>query len=626
MLSENKKLLLRWVVWFCLGNLVLFWAICFRYIGSIPWMYSVYTVKIGIKVSTILCFILGYVGHLGVLAFIPALIIIPAMVVIPSRLFIFGLAVLLETCLAGFLLADSIVYSLYHYHINGILLDLIFQTWDQKVLGLSTKELAYYICFLMGIVLAECVYAVFLWKKIILQKRGYGGAKAAGIVIGVSAFFAYSFVFLCQQTRLMNLMIPVARVLPFQSQVMDKMLEVAYGKSVFEKLTEREILQPESKGTKVVYPLHPMQCVANKKPLNVVVIGIDTWRADMLDSKVMPNVTHFAKSAQVFSHHMSGGDCTEPGIFSFFYSLPAYYRNAMYRANANPVFIEELVRNHYQFGVFGSATLTYPAFDHTVFRLVKNLKGETPGKTAYDRDKKITEEFQQFIQQTAGQKQPFFSFLFYDAAHSYCGFDEALNPFHPVAKTCGRFGLTNESDPAPYFNRYKNALLLIDAQVQQVLTTLKQHQLLDNTVVIITGDHGEEFNDNRLGYWGHASNFTHYQVQTPLIIYWPGDKPSVFTHLTSHYDVVPTLMKRLFNCENAPTDYSVGRNLLDKRERPYLIMNSYIELGIVSQDSIVTIRSSGDYQIQNKKGQLSDQALNTHLMTQAFSDLRRYTR
>ncbi|WP_306686870.1 sulfatase-like hydrolase/transferase [Candidatus Coxiella mudrowiae] len=54
----------------------------------------------------------------------------------------------------------------------------------------------------------------------------------------------------------------------------------------------------------------------------------------------------------------------------------------------------------------------------------------------------------------------------------------------------------------PYLNRYRNAAHFDDALVGQVLQALKGHQLLKNTIVIITADHGEEFNENHQNYWG----------------------------------------------------------------------------------------------------------------------------
>jgi membrane-anchored protein YejM (alkaline phosphatase superfamily) len=39
--------------------------------------------------------------------------------------------------------------------------------------------------------------------------------------------------------------------------------------------------------------------------------------------------------------------------------------------------------------------------------------------------------------------------------------------------------------------------------------------------VIVTSDHGEEFNDTGKNYWGHNGNFSPYQVAVPLLVRGP---------------------------------------------------------------------------------------------------------
>jgi membrane-anchored protein YejM (alkaline phosphatase superfamily) len=162
--------------------------------------------------------------------------------------------------------------------------------------------------------------------------------------------------------------------------------------------------------------------------------------------------------------------------------------------------------------------------------------------------------------------------------------------------------LSNHADALPYLNRYKNALLLVDQQVQQVLAQLAQQKLLDKTIVIVTGDHGEEFNDNGLGYWGHASNFTRYQVQTPLIVHWPKQAARVFSHRTSHFDIAPTLVAELLGCHAPVGTYSVGMNLKNTKLRQYFMIGSYIDFGMVEPDRITTIYPLGNYTIDYPTG------------------------
>jgi membrane-anchored protein YejM (alkaline phosphatase superfamily) len=327
----------------------------------------------------------------------------------------------------------------------------------------------------------------------------------------------------------------------------------------------------------------------------------------------------------VFNQHFSGGNATRPGIFSLFYGLPPTYWTSFLATRRIPVFMQELENNHYQMGIYASAELKLPEFNKTVFAHIPHLQVETPGKNPEERDRTITQEFLRFIANRQ-PNQPFFSFLFYDSAHSFCTAPSAAKgPFLPAAKVCNRLAITSASNPTPFFNRYKNALTLIDGEIDTVLADLKRQGLLDNTLVVITGDHGEEFNDNQLGFWGHAGNFTRYQTQTPLLILWPHTAHVTYSYTTSHYDITPTLLHALFNCDTPFANYSVGYSLFNPQGRDYLIIGSYIDFGIVEKDRITTIYPSGDYEIDDLHGRpIPGAKLNMPVVLRAFNDLKRF--
>lgn len=123
-------------------------------------------------------------------------------------------------------------------------------------------------------------------------------------------------------------------------------------------------------------------------------------------------------------------------------------------------------------------------------------------------------------------------------------------------------------------NRYKTSVHFTDSLAKQVIDKLKATGDFDNTVIIITGDHAQELNDNKLNYWGHNSNFTPAQTQVPFVIVGP----KVPKHLgkewgdrfTSHEDIVPTLMHNYLGVQNPIDEYSTGVDLFAPvEERPW---------------------------------------------------------
>lgn len=165
--------------------------------------------------------------------------------------------------------------------------------------------------------------------------------------------------------------------------------------------------------------------------------------------------------------------------------------------------------------------------------------------------------------------------------------------------------LDNETDPTLFLNRYKTSVRYVDSVAKQVLDKLKTSGDLDNTLVIITGDHGQEINDNRLNFWGHNSNFSDAQVNVPFAIFGPGITKDAMkwqaNSLTHHQDVVPTLMKNYLGISNNIKDYSVGEDLLGSEiKRDWWISSNYSGYAIISDDSILEVGAGGQYQLLDK--------------------------
>ena len=66
---------------------------------------------------------------------------------------------------------------------------------------------------------------------------------------------------------------------------------------------------------------------------------------------------------------------------------------------------------------------------------------------------------------------------------------------------------------------YDDCIAFLDDQLGRLLDELRGQGLLDNTVVIITSDHGEAFGDH--GLFGHASSLYLDEIGVPLVILSP---------------------------------------------------------------------------------------------------------
>lgn len=162
--------------------------------------------------------------------------------------------------------------------------------------------------------------------------------------------------------------------------------------------------------------------------------------------------------------------------------------------------------------------------------------------------------------------------------------------------------LDNNTDPTPFFNLYRNSVAEADSLIGVALNKLKEKDLLRNTVVIITGDHGQEFNENHNNYWGHASNYSQYQIGTPLIYYYPGCTPGKRNYRTTHYDISPTLLHDVLGVSNPPSDYSMGKYLEDPSPRDWHLVGHDLYYAFIRTDgTIIEKQGSGNLKIMDRQ-------------------------
>src|SRR5262249_33379217 len=127
-------------------------------------------------------------------------------------------------------------------------------------------------------------------------------------------------------------------------------------------------------------------------------------------------------------------------------------------------------------------------------------------------------------------------------------------------------------------DRYRNALHYADAALGQLLDGLRERGLLDDTLVVVCGDHGEAFGQHP-GNYGHVMFLYEENVRVPLLFAAPGltDRPVRAGRVASLADLSPTALDLLGL--PVPDEYQ-GRSLLDGRSRMALFCTDY-SLGFV---------------------------------------------
>lgn len=489
------------------------------------------------------------------------------------------------------LLADTFVYQQYRFHINGMVIDLLLHG-EGQVISFS-RGMMWQIGALVTALVTLSVGLTLLLTRLLPRLRHGKWLVALALICLLIAHGMYAWASAVNYTPVTQQQARFPLYLPLTANK----LMVKLGVVSAAELKSRKV-SLGNENSDFNYPLHPLQCQRPTKPLNIMLVVIDTLRADMLTADIMPNLHALSAEGWNFTDHHSASNSTRAGIFSLFYGIPPNYWFSALASQKPAALITALQQQNYQLGIFASALLTEPAFDKTVFASVPKLRVRTPGDSAAERDIRITEEWQQWLAKRDPQ-QPFFGFLFYDAPHGYSTPTNYPNPFQPDWKEVNQMELGPDFDKTPYLNRYRNAVHFVDEQLQRVMADLQAKGLRENTVVIITADHGEEFNDNGLNYWGHNGNFTAPQTHVPLLILWPNEKPRQHDGLTSHYDITPTLLQQALGCHNPSADYSIGHNLVNPVHQEWILMGSYGENALYQKDRITLVDKTGRLSVRD---------------------------
>ncbi|MBD3349634.1 MAG: sulfatase-like hydrolase/transferase [Candidatus Eisenbacteria bacterium] len=99
-----------------------------------------------------------------------------------------------------------------------------------------------------------------------------------------------------------------------------------------------------------------------------------------------------------------------------------------------------------------------------------------------------------------------------------------------------------ESERTRLVAQYDATIAYFDAELGRLLETLEERGLAEDTLVLVTADHGEEFHDH--GHWGHGVSVYEELIRVPLIVWCPG-RASAGRRIAEpvrHVDIMPTLL------------------------------------------------------------------------------------
>jgi len=350
-------------------------------------------------------------------------------------------------------------------------------------------------------------------------------------------------------------------------------------------------------------------CSACSEPArrpNVLLLVIDTLRKDHLHlyghpEPLSPAIDALAARGTVFENHFTHASQTVPATLSLLLSqLPAEHGFLPGTPNAltqnrwvyppELLFLQEVFRD----AGYETAALTANPF-------LMRSNGFDQGFESFATFSESGEDLNRAAigwLRARQRERPFFLYLHYMDVHQ---------PYRAAARHHQRFvteigvkllGNRPLAMFAPLDLRYSHALYRAcvayqDDLVGELLHELDAAGLRDDTLIVLTADHGEEFGEH--GGVGHGTSLYGELVRVPLVVVLPGrvEAGRRVTHLSQHLDVAPTMLS--LAGLSRPSSFR-GGSIFEPAERVLLEMGPWV--GVAADGAkLVWKRDAGEPQL-----------------------------
>lgn len=505
-------------------------------------------------------YILTHIGQFGLITSVLYFILyLPFVLIFPSyyfsRIWIFFLILTIN----ALLLADIGTFFQYKLHLNKLIFEFLLDGDFGVILGNSGSGLIFSFVFLLIIAVAIWFRGERTWK--IMQGRFSNPVKNWYLLFILVSLLFGQLIYNSAAKNNNQQITRLGAIFPFHWPILLK--DIMQGKRELESgaITAQKDFK---------YTQEKLVCSA-KNNKNIVLIEIDHFRFDENTTELTPFLSHYQKHGKSFNHHYSGGNDYKTGLISLIYSIPSVYMKTVEENKIEPLIFSEMKNRNYLLMDFSS--------NSSPFNLVFNQSNLATGASAVERNISVFDKWKSWsdINFRGPEAKPFFAQIKFES--------------HPLSNE--QIEDVNSSNQ-DLLDQHKKSLTQIDILVNKIISDIQVKGLLKNTVIIITGISGIEFNDNQNDVWGTGAGFSEFQNHVPMIVMWPEKKFDQTQFLTSHYDLAPTLLKDLWGCKFKDREVGYGHSLFNKERKPYILMSDAKSFGILDYQKKMYITLDND--------------------------------
>ncbi|MDB4942369.1 MAG: hypothetical protein JWP97_1903 [Labilithrix sp.] len=291
----------------------------------------------------------------------------------------------------------------------------------------------------------------------------------------------------------------------------------------------------------------PPVAVGPGHPLNVILITVDTLRADLgfmgYPKPITTNIDQLAARSTVFERTYSTASFTPKSLGPLHIGRYASETNRDFEHYTtffpSNVFLAERAHD------LGVRTFAGMCHRYFTFRSgfaqgfdVFDTSAVPPGMTDSDTrstSPQLTEVAINLLgkPENTGSGKPFFAWFHY------------FDPHLPYVRHEGSpdFGRSDRTQAGSTRAQYDEEVWFTDAYIGRLLDFIKSQPWAEHTAIVLTADHGEAFGEKK--HWGHGRELWEPLVRVPLVVYVPGLPAHRIPLRRSHIDLAPTIVELL---------------------------------------------------------------------------------
>lgn len=299
-----------------------------------------------------------------------------------------------------------------------------------------------------------------------------------------------------------------------------------------------------------------------KKPLhtNVILISIDALRPDHLSAygykkATSPNIDSLAREGVLFKNAIAQASWTLPSHMSLFTSLyPLVHKvKQETKLDSSKITLAEVSKGngYYTAAFVDTVWLSHKYGFNQGFEIYDDRGGGTAGVAEINRnvfdflDEKYNEKFFLFVHifDVHGPYEPPspYNRMFYSGNET-----DPNNHSLDFVKKLGQHDylkLDGITDLKYVISSYDGEIAYVDNELGKLFNRLKELKIFDNTLIIITSDHGENLFGRQI-YIGHGLVLCDDEIKIPLVMKLPksASKNTVIEEQVQSIDIAPTVL------------------------------------------------------------------------------------